>query len=180
MTRRLDRPGAGSPIANFLPGVPSLVSGPRPLGVVKDKGHDLTRGRERVGGRFAERPEHGAGIRSLLLTVTLPCSMDRESPGPETMMALTPAEKQRRYRERLKAGARPVRYRRPLDRRSRPERWRAAVETLAELQEHYQAWLDDLPEGLQGTPVAGRLEAIAGLDLETLRDIDPPSGYGRD
>ena len=95
-------------------------------------------------------------------------------------MALTPAEKQQRYRERLKAGARPVRYRRPLDRRSRPERWRAAVETLVELQEHYQAWLEDLPEGLQGTPVAERLVAIAELDLETLRDIDPPSGYGRD
>ena len=104
------------------------MSGPWPLGVVKDKGHDLTRNEERVGGRFAERREHGAGIHSLL----------------------------------------------------RPERWRAAVETLAELQEHYQAWIEDLPEGLQETPVAERLEAIAELDLETLRDIDPPSGYGRD
>ena len=68
-------------------------------------------------------------------------------------MALTPAEKQQRYRERLKAGARPVRY-------------RAAVETLAELREHYQAWLEDLPEGLQGTPVAER----------RTRPQDPP-GY---
>ena len=40
--------------------------------------------------------------------------------------------------------------------------------------------LVDLPEGLQGTPVAERLEAIADLDFETLRDIVPPSGYGRD
>ena len=51
---------------------------------------------------------------------------------------------------------------------------------FVELQEHYQAWLEDLPEGLQGTPVAERLEAIADLDFETLRDIVPPSGYGRD
>ncbi len=42
-------------------------------------------------------------------------------------MALTPAEKQRRYRERLKAGNRPVRYRTPRDRRSRAQRWCDAV-----------------------------------------------------
>ena len=49
-------------------------------------------------------------------------------------MALDAAEKQRRYRERRKAGMSPVRYRRPLDRRSKPQRWRDAVEVLLTLQ----------------------------------------------
>lgn len=65
-------------------------------------------------------------------------------------MALTNAEKQRRYRARLREGARPVRYRRPRDRRSNPQRWRA-VATLVQLQEHYGEWHEKLPESLHGT-----------------------------
>jgi len=95
-------------------------------------------------------------------------------------MPLTPAEKQRRYRERLKAGARPVRYRRPGDRRSRPQRWRDAVDTLIALQAHYRDWLEALPEGLQDTAVHARLEAIDALDLEALGEVELPRGFGRD
>ena len=51
-----------------------------------------------------------------------------------SVMAPTPAEKQRRYRERLKAGHRPVHTRKSRDRRSRPQRWRDAVAELLMLQ----------------------------------------------
>ncbi len=95
-------------------------------------------------------------------------------------MPLTPAEKQRRYRERLKAGSRPVRYRRPKDRRSKPQRWHDAVDTLIGLQAHYRGWLEALPEGLQDTAVHAKLEAIDALDLEALSEVELPRGFGRD
>jgi hypothetical protein len=63
----------------------------------------------------------------------------------------------------------------PSTRRSR--KW--AVETLRELQEEYQAWLDNLPESLQGSTLAERLEEVCALDLDAL-DIDLPRGFGRD
>lgn len=37
-----------------------------------------------------------------------------------------------------------------------------------------------LPEGLRDGPTAQALEAIVELDLDSLTDIDPPRGYGRD
>ncbi len=95
-------------------------------------------------------------------------------------MPLTPAEKQRRYRERLKAGACPVQYRRPKDRRSKPQRWHDAVDTLIALQEHYRNWLQALPEGLQDTAVHAKLQAIDALDLDALNEVDLPRGFGRD
>ena len=95
-------------------------------------------------------------------------------------MALTAAEKQRRYRERKKVGDRPVHYRRPADRRSRPQRWRDAVDTLIELQEEYSEWKDQLPESLQDTALGEKLDAIVELDLGAIEDIEPPLGYGRD
>ncbi len=95
-------------------------------------------------------------------------------------MALTAAEKQRRYRERRAAGAPAVHYRRPGDRRSRPQRWRDAVATLIALQEEYAAWHDRLPESLHDTALGEKLEAITELDLGELEGIEPPLGYGRD
>ena len=95
-------------------------------------------------------------------------------------MALTPAEKQRRYRARRKAGIAPVHYRTVTDRRSNPQRWNDAVQTLLALQDHYQAWYDNLPESLHETPLGEKLQAIADIDLSELADIDPPRGYGRD
>ena len=44
----------------------------------------------------------------------------------------------------------------------------------------YAAWLEALPDTLQGTATADALQAIADLDLDSLAAIDPPSGYGRD
>ena len=95
-------------------------------------------------------------------------------------MALTPAEKQRRYRERLKAGAAPVHIPKPRDRRSRPQRWCDAVAELRALQEHYRDCLDKLPDALCDTPYGERLQAIADADIEALVEIEPPRGYGRD
>jgi hypothetical protein len=94
-------------------------------------------------------------------------------------MALTNAERQRRYRQRRQAQAPRIHYRRPQDRRSRPERWADAVETLRTLQAEYQDWLDNLPESLHDSPVAEKLEAICALDLDEL-DVELPRGFGRD
>lgn len=95
-------------------------------------------------------------------------------------MALSSAEKQRRYRERLKAGVHPVRYRKPRDRRSRAQRWRDAVAELLELKDHYATCLDNLPEALRDTAYGERLQAIAEADVEALEALDLPLGYGRD
>ena len=105
-------------------------------------------------------------------------------PGPKPLgkRALTPAERQARYRAAHAADTAAtvkVRYRRPADRRTRPERWRDAVAELIELQADYQHWLDGLPESLADTPTTDALRAVCNLDLSEL-EIDPPRGFGRD
>ena len=50
-------------------------------------------------------------------------------------MALTNAQRQRRYRERRKAQQPLLHYRRPQDRSSRPQLWQDAVRTLLDLQD---------------------------------------------
>ena len=95
-------------------------------------------------------------------------------------MALSNAARQRRYRARRNAAPRRVQFRRPHDRRSRPQRWQDAVRTLRDLQDEYQDWLDHLPDPLQESAVAVKLEAICDLELADLESIEPPLGYGRD
>lgn len=95
-------------------------------------------------------------------------------------MALTNAERQRRYRARRKTQRPQARFRKAPDRRSRPQRWRAAVRSLLDLQEEYQAWLDNLPDAFQESVLAQKLEAICELDLDELASVEPPRGYGRD
>ena len=95
-------------------------------------------------------------------------------------LPLTVAERQARRRTKLRqqSGSRataPVRRLSP-----RPRRWAAAVATLTALQDEYRAWLDNLPDNLEGSRLADKLQAIAELDLEELQAIDPPRGYGRD
>ena len=94
-------------------------------------------------------------------------------------MALTNAERQKRFRDRRKAAAKPIR---PAsrDRRTRHKRWTDAVETLVRLQEEYQDWYDALPETLHDTGTGERLEIICELDLSELQDVTPPRGFGRD
>ena len=95
-------------------------------------------------------------------------------------MGLSNAERQQRYRYRRKDQQPRVHYRRPQDRRSRPQRWRDAVQTLVDLQTKYQDWLDNLPDNLEGSPVAEKLEAICEYDLGDLEALEPPRGFGRD
>ena len=94
-------------------------------------------------------------------------------------MALTPAERQRRYRERRAAGE-PVRtFQRPKDRRPRPARWAAALEELRSLKAEYETWRDQLPESLAESRTAELLEEVCGLDIDEL-DVELPRGFGRD
>jgi hypothetical protein len=62
----------------------------------------------------------------------------------------------------------------------RPQRWAAAVGALLALQDEYRAWLDRLPQSLEGSATAEKLLAITELDLDELLAVDPPRGYGRD
>ena len=48
------------------------------------------------------------------------------------------------------------------------------------LQDEYRAWLDNIPNNLEGSKLADKLQTIVELDLEELQTIDPPRGYGRD
>ena len=95
-------------------------------------------------------------------------------------MALSNAEKQHRYRQRLKAGGKAVHGRRPKDRRTRAQRWNDSVQTLIELQDLYRNWLEQMPPSLHGTATHERLEIIDELDLQPLCDIEVPRGFGRD
>jgi hypothetical protein len=101
---------------------------------------------------------------------------------PEGEHALSNAERQARYRARRQAEqpAPLLRYRRPANRRSRAQRWREAVAELLALQDEYATWYEALPDSLHDTATAEALQAIVELDLETLADIVPPRGYGRD
>ena len=77
---------------------------------------------------------------------------------------------------------------------SRPKRWHAAIEVaraavidLEELRDEYQDWLDNIPEGLEDSPVAEKLQEIVDLDLEGVTDsldefdnAELPLGFGRD
>jgi hypothetical protein len=93
--------------------------------------------------------------------------------------ALTGAERQARYR--AVQGRQPViRYCQRPDRRSRSQRWRDAIAELLALQAEYAAWLDSLPEAILGSATAEALQAIVDLDLDELRTIEPPRGFGRD
>jgi hypothetical protein len=101
---------------------------------------------------------------------------------PQGENALSDAERQARYRARLKAeaAAPKIRYRKPADRRSRPQRWRDAVAELLAQQAEYANWLDALPDSLRDTATDEALQAIVDLDFDELAAIVPPRGYGRD
>ncbi len=100
--------------------------------------------------------------------------------------------------------------------RTRPERWAAAIAeardaldkanaalgalidplaTLQELKDEYEAWKDNLPDNLQQSPTAEKLEEVCNLDfevdVESLLDevsalldeaegVDLPRGFGKD
>ena len=77
---------------------------------------------------------------------------------------------------------------------TRPERWAKAVEAmrkgfdeLMELREEYGEWRDGLPENLESSAVAEKLDAVGDLDLDSVEGVldeadgmDVPRGWGRD
>lgn len=63
----------------------------------------------------------------------------------------------------------------------------AACEQLQDLQQEYQEWRDNLPENLDSSAVAEKLDAVCDLDLDGVRDtideadsLELPQGFGRD
>lgn len=78
--------------------------------------------------------------------------------------------------------------------KSRPARWAAAVSDaqdavarLVELTEEYADWRDGMPENLDGSPAAEKLDAIADLGIDDLAATldeaecaELPRGFGRD
>jgi len=91
---------------------------------------------------------------------------------------MTPAERQARHRAKLRlsrqAGAAAPAPRMPPRMPPRPQRWATAVATLVALQDEYRAWLERLPESLEGSATAEKLQAITEIDLDELLAIDPP------
>jgi DNA-binding Lrp family transcriptional regulator len=77
---------------------------------------------------------------------------------------------------------------------SRPARWDAAVSTAAEalrelreIQIEYDEWRDRLPENLQGSSLAEKLDVVCEIDIEgalalveEFEGLDLPRGFGRD
>ena len=77
---------------------------------------------------------------------------------------------------------------------SRPERWSRlastaldAVQELIDLKCEYEEWRDNLPENLESSALAEKLDAVIDLDLDNLDselneilEIDLPLGFGRD
>ena len=100
---------------------------------------------------------------------------------PENQQALSGAERQARYRAHLAdpptAVDRPPAKPRLL---TRSRRWHEAVNALVSLQAEYATWLDALPEATRDTATGEALQAIVDLDLDELRAIQPPRGFGRD
>ena len=76
---------------------------------------------------------------------------------------------------------------------SRVEDYSNALEVLRGLQEEYSEWRDNMPEGLQSSPLGEKLENVCEFDLDaeisldeasTLVDeceaMDLPLGFGKD
>ena len=63
---------------------------------------------------------------------------------------------------------------------TKSKRWRDALAELVTLRGEYQAWLDTLPESLEGSATAEALRSICDLGLSDLEAVEPPGGFGRD
>ncbi len=99
-------------------------------------------------------------------------------------MALSNAERQRRFRQRRREGQPPAARRPPPDRRSRRQRLHDAIDAIIAIREEYRDWRNALPEALETTATAELLdqavEALDDLDLEALAEQELPRGFGRD
>jgi hypothetical protein len=96
-------------------------------------------------------------------------------------LPMTAAERQARHRAKRRPSQDAYATSSPAPRAPpRPQRWAAAVAALVALQDEYRAWLDRLPQSLEGSATAEKLQAITEIELDELLAIDPPRGYGRD
>jgi hypothetical protein len=94
---------------------------------------------------------------------------------------MSSAERQARRRAKLRQqSSRPPPTTATRRRVPRTTRWSAAVAALVDLQEEYRSWLENLPQNLEASRLADKLQAIVELDLEELQAINPPRGFGRD
>jgi len=109
---------------------------------------------------------------------------------PEGEQALTGAERQARYRERISLAHHPAAApgankpsaapRKPPRGASLSQRWDDTVTRLEGRQAEYARWLEALPEATRDTATGDALRAIVDLDLEEIMAIRPPRGFGRD
>ena len=98
------------------------------------------------------------------------------------------ADRLKAFRLRVKLGtapglAQPSSGKRTAKTISRPARLLALQNGAQALLDEYQAWRDNLPESLQESGLASKLdEAIDKFTdvTDTLADIDLPKGFGRD
>ena len=95
------------------------------------------------------------------------------------MAQLSRPKRLAKYRERAEAAAGDL---------------RSAMEDLYDLQQEYQEWRDNLPENLESSPIAEKLDTICEIDIESqvsaideiesaiseFGDADLPLGFGRD
>ena len=77
---------------------------------------------------------------------------------------------------------------------SRPKRWAKAIEAVREaaqnledIRDEYQEWRDNLPENLECSPTAEKLDEVIEFDIDQIRDaldeaenLELPRGFGRD
>ncbi len=68
------------------------------------------------------------------------------------------------------------------DRRTRAQQWADAIQTLADLLDHFQKWRDNLPASLESSPTAEALDAVLELRgyVEELQAVTLPKGFRRD
>ena len=97
-------------------------------------------------------------------------------------MAMTPAERQRLYRQRRAANE-------PNPHLPNPQQPKTAgrgssagpmpSNTLRTLQQEYETWREQLPASLADSRTAELLDGVCDLDLDDL-DVELPRGFGRD
>jgi hypothetical protein len=100
---------------------------------------------------------------------------------PRERIFSSSADRQKAYRERIKKG-KPIPAVR-ISSLSRPKRLKKLFTEAESLLSDYQSWLENLPENLQNSAQAERLqETIDALEqiCDILGDIEAPKGFGRD
>lgn len=67
------------------------------------------------------------------------------------------------------------------------EELESALEDLKEVQSEYESWKDNLPDNMQSSAVADKLETVCAIDfdidfgpIDEAESADLPLGFGRD